>query len=502
MSTGPRIALIGLHLESNAFSPVSTEGDFRSLCYQEGPEILQDAAREAPLQPAEMTAFIRRLTARGDWQPVPVLVTAAEPGGPIDQAWFETILERVGQALDAAGPIDGAYISNHGGMVATVDQDPDGTLYALVRAKAGPGVPVVATVDLHANISDRMASCADVIVSYRTNPHVDQVECGEEAADLLTELLGGARWHTALIRLPLVAPSVTLLTSGAYGELIAAARREIAGSVVATQVVAGFAFSDTAKNGMAIMATGPDAREAAAAAHRIAVQCWAARERFQVKLPPADEVVARAVRAAAGTEPPVLIADVADNPGGGGTGNTMFLTEALIQAGVRGALVGALFDPQLAEEAHARGTGKRFLATFNRSGNIGYVRRYQAEARIVALSDGNLVGTRGLWAGRSIELGPTAALEIEGITVLVISRRKQCADPAFFTHLGLDPAAAPVVTVKSRGHFRAGFDLLFPPERILEADMPGLTSPILSRLDFRHLPRPVYPLDPAAVWNG
>jgi len=165
-------------------------------------------------------------------------------------------------------------------------------------------------------------------------------------------------------------------------------------------------------------------------------------------------------------------------------------------------LLGNFIDAKLAEEAHFRKVGKRFNATFNRAGHIGFTRRYATEATVVALSDGKAVGTRGIWAGRALDVGPTAALDLGGVTVVVTSLRKQCADPVFFEMLGLDVAAARVVVVKSRGHFRAGFGHLFPPERIIEVDAPGLTSPVLSRFKFQHLPRPVYPLDPQASWPG
>jgi microcystin degradation protein MlrC len=121
---------------------------------------------------------------------------------------------------------------------------------------------------------------------------------------------------------------------------------------------------------------------------------------------------------------------------------------------------------------------------------------------VTALSDGTCVGTRGIWAGRALDVGPSAALDLGGVTVVVTTLRKQCADPVFFTMLGLDPAAARVVVVKSRGHFRAGFAPLFAPERILEVDAPGLTSPVLGRFKFQNLPRPVFPLDPQTTWSG
>jgi microcystin degradation protein MlrC len=503
---GPRIALLGIHLESNGFAPPSTEADFRSACYLEGMAILGEAAKPAPAMPAEMAAFIRSWVQRGAWTPVPILLAGAEPGGPVEQGFLDAMLGEIRQRLTAALPVDGVYISNHGAMTSIDSFDPDGVLYRLVRDLVGPAVPIVATVDLHANLSDDMVEAADLIIAYRTNPHVDQLERGAEAARAMADLLGGQRYHKAFIRLPLVPPTVSLLTaSGPYADVIddGQARARLQADIVNVSVTGGFVFADAPKCGFGVLVTARSRPAADRLAAALATRAWRERERFTVKLTPLEAAIASARRVADDpTLPPLLLADVADNPGGGGRGNTTFILEALQTGGVSGALLGNFVDTKLAEEAHFRNVGKRFNATFNRGGHIGFTRRYMAEATVVALSDGKCVGTRGIWAGRALDVGPSAALDLGGVTVVVTSLRKQCADPVFFAMLGLDVAAARVVVVKSRGHFRAGFDDRFPPERILEVDAPGLTSPVLSRFKFQNLPRSVYPLDPHARWPG
>jgi microcystin degradation protein MlrC len=174
----------------------------------------------------------------------------------------------------------------------------------------------------------------------------------------------------------------------------------------------------------------------------------------------------------------------------------MWILQAFHEAGVEGAIVGVIHDPALAREAHALGVGARFEARFNRDGGQDpFARPFAAEAEVRALSDGHVTGRRGVFAGTAMQLGWTAWLQLGGIAVVVIEGRTQCADPAFLEHLGLDVGAARVLVVKSRGHFRGGFDEFFDHARIVEVDAPGLTSPVLSRFDWRHLPRPVLPLD-------
>jgi microcystin degradation protein MlrC len=214
------------------------------------------------------------------------------------------------------------------------------------------------------------------------------------------------------------------------------------------------------------------------------------------------DITARAKAAGEGAAP-VLIADVADNPGGGGRGNTAYVLRALHEAAVAGVVLANFVDPDLAEEAHKLGEGARFTATFNRN-PTEFSATFSAPARIVKLSDGKGIGRRGTMAGRAFDLGPAALLEFEGsgIRVVLASLRRQCHEPRMIEMFGVDIAAARVVVVKSRGHFRAGFDEFFPDERILEVDVPGLTSPVLVNFPWKRLPRPVFPIDPGAGWSG
>jgi microcystin degradation protein MlrC len=237
-------------------------------------------------------------------------------------------------------------------------------------------------------------------------------------------------------------------------------------------------------------------------AREIAELGWANRARFYPRLTSLDEAVDKAL--AVGRDrglPALAFADVADNPGGGGRGNTTFLLRAFYEAGVSGALLGVFYDRDLAAEAHRHGIGARFEARFNRSESTRFSEPYAAPATVTALTDGRCVGRRGIYAGSRLDLGPCAALQVGRVTVVVISHRVQCADPIFFEMMGLDIGRARSVVVKSRGHFRGGFDEFFGPEQIVEVDLPGLTSPMLNRFDWTRLPRPAIPLDDNVEWH-
>jgi len=505
-SKKPRIALLGLHLEANAFAPPTTEADFRGSCYLEGEAILSEAAKPAPKMPAELPGFIADMDAAGAWEPVPILVTSVEPGGPADHGFVERTLAEMRRRLEAAGPMDAVYLSNHGAMTSTESTDPDGAFYAMARAVVGPNTPVVATVDLHANISDRMVAASDAIVAYRTNPHVDQKERAAEAAGLIRRMLAGEQLAKAFLRMSIVAPSVRLLTAaGPYADLIAMGQAMTGPDLPLVSVVGGFAWSDTPENGIAILCYGREEAAAQTAARRIAEAAWADRERYNVALTPLADAVDAAVRTGADASvPPLCIADVADNPGGGGRGNTTAVLKALLEAKAAGVLFGLFVDPRAAEACHAAGAGASVRLLLNEGRADAYGEEVAVEGEVLALSDGLVVGRRGIMAGRTTDIGKAAAVRIGGLTLALASRRVQAADPALFEALGQDPGAFRTVVLKSRGHFRAGFDIFFDDERIVEADAPGLTSPVLERFPFTGLPRPVYPLDPDTKWpaNG
>jgi len=505
-----RVALMGMHLEANSFAPPTTEQDFRTLCYMEGDDILADIARENPSLPAEVSAFHHEMNRLGvDWEPVPILVTAAEPGGPADEGFFQRTKAEMQRRLEAAGRLDGVFCSLHGAMTSTGGDDPDGELLEMVRTVVGPEAPILSTLDLHANISERMVEMADVLVSYITNPHVDQAERAQESAGLMCEIWDGMKPEVAFIRLPLVSPSVVLLSAqGPYADLIdfgQAAQAKNPGVIANVSVVAGFVYSNTPMNGIAVIVTTRGDREAARAlCADIAERGWSDRARFRKVVTPLVDAVAE-MKAAGGDASldARIFADVADNPGGGGRGNTTYVLKALVEAGVQECLFGIFHDPALVRAAQEAGEGADFDAVFNAETESEFSHRFEAPARVLGLIDGKLVGSLGsIWAGRSIDVGPTALLQVGGVKIVVVTHRKQCADPVFFQAFGLDVAKARSVVVKSRGHFRAGFAPYFDDAHTAEIDVPGLTSPVLTNFNFDRLPRPVYSLDEETTWPG
>lgn len=502
--SAPRVAIVGVALESNRIAPIATAAHFAETFLFRGEAILSDARAPHPRQMREASAFVRAMDATGPWTPVPILLTACYPQGPIAADAFEAFMVEIEHGLKAAGPLDAVFVANHGGMIATHGDDPDGEMLARIRRAVGIKPRIVCTLDLHANLSARMVEAVDLIVGYLTNPHVDMRQRGEEAALSMRLMLAGeADPKSAFVRLPLTPASVTLLThEGPYADLIVYGQRraaEYGGGILNVSIFGGFVFSDSDKNGVAIVvAARHDVALARSLAHELAERCWADRPRFRKALTSLDAAVALARNT---DRTPVIFSDSGDNPGGGGTGRTTELLAALVAADARDTLVGSFYDPPLAKVAHAAGIGATIRARFNSGPGLPCDMPFEADAEVVGLSDGNVIGRLGMFQGRPLMLGQSAALRIGGVTAVVISARNQTADPMFFEMFGLDIGKAKTVAVKSRGHFRAGFRPWFPSERVFEVDTEGLTSPVLERRQWTRLPRPSYPLDEDATWT-
>ncbi|MEI6204007.1 MAG: MlrC C-terminal domain-containing protein, partial [Enhydrobacter sp.] len=226
------------------------------------------------------------------------------------------------------------------------------------------------------------------------------------------------------------------------------------------------------------------------------------RERFKKEMMKLDDAVQFAVTVGRDARhKPIILADVADNPGGGARGNTTFLLKALKEANVQGVVFGVFNDAALAAEAHKLGEGATFTAHFNTKETHEFSKPFSCEAKVLKLTDGTYIGRRGVIKGVSADMGPSALLDLGGIRLVVITLRCQCMDPMQLESFGIDIAQARTVVVKSRGHFRGGFDEFFAPEQIYEVDCPGLTSPVMANFNWSKLPRPAYPLDEHTTWT-
>ena len=500
-----RIGICGFFLESNRWSPVTTQAMFAASLDISGDTLYQELSSAQPRTLPDTSGFVATMNRLGNWTPVALRLAAAQPGGPADHCYFEAFVEDITHRIRAAGPLDAIFISSHGAALTTQEDDPDGRLFACIRSLVGPRVPIIAVLDLHTNVSARMTDALSAFVAYRTNPHVDLWECGAEAAEHVHRLLRDGPGVVEMVKLPLAPPATSQLVSpgSVYSELIALGQTYVHGNVLNVSLCGGFALADCVKCGFSVVVSCArnDRTTARRVTRALAQSIWSARQRFVSQLTPLEDAVAAAVATGHSSGPRLILADVADNPGGGGGGNTVTLLQALLAAGANGVLMGVQTDAALAQEAHDVGVGATFDAHFNRqNGGDRFAQTFSAQARVLALSDGHFVGRQGMLKGSVREMGASALLEIDGVQLAVISLRQQLLDSAQLDVLGVDLNQVRTLVVKSRGHFRATFQGFAPPERILEVDCPGLTTPNLKTLPWTKIPRPIFPIDEDATW--
>ena len=498
-----RVAVLGTFLESNRYAPVVSGNRFRCI-YDDA--IVEDARSESPKLLKEGQGFFTSMDQAGDWEPVGISLILGGAGGPAEAEFIEREFDRMRRQLESHGSLDGVYILNHGAMTTPLDDDPDGRLYALVRKVVGADVPIVTTVDLHANISQRMVDSASVIVSYRTDPHVDQFDRGVEAACLLREMMEGMQPIVRNIRVPIVPPNVSLLTdNGPYGDLIDYGQSQMSSEIANVSIVAGFAFGDTSSNGLhVIVSARSNVQLAESLCAEIAGKAWDLRERFLWDLTPADDAVKLALAAGQDSSiAPLLLADLGDNIGAGGPGNTLALLKALHLAKARDVLIGSFYDPAAVQQAIDSGVDTLMNVVLQGDDWDGAESELAIQdVRVIGLHPGRFLITEGPLAGMAVNAGPMCLLDTGQMRILVTSHRPLVwPDPALLIELGLQIEDIRTLVLKCRSSYRAVYGRFFKTERMIEVDTPGRTSPVLTRHHWQRTPRPAYPIDRDFEWQ-
>jgi len=472
------IAVGGFQHETNTFAP--SKANFAAFEAGGGWPELTLGERIAPrLEGANIPAAgaIAALHAAGH-RTVGLAWGAASPSAHVTKDAFERIGGEIVARVAAAMPVDGVYLDLHGAMVTEHLDDGEGELLARVRRVVGPRVPVVASLDLHANMSQAMIDQSDGMVAYCTYPHVDMAPTGARAARLLDQMLAAPGAHAKVFQpldflTGLPAQCSFLEPAKSLYELLARLEREHDAVLSFTP---GFPMADIPDCGMAVFGYGTDAGRTRAAVAALAAAVNDAEPQFRMELFDARAGVARAkARGAPGS--PVVLADTQDNPGAGGNGDTTGLLRALIDADARDAVLGLLVDGASARQAHEVGTGRTSAFHLGETSGVpGHV-PLDGEFAIEALTDGRFTCTGPMFKGFRMDLGPMAVLRQGGVRVVVASKKVQAADQAMFRHVGIEPVRERIVALKSSVHFRADFEPIAREVLVVVAPGPAKADP-------------------------
>jgi microcystin degradation protein MlrC len=486
-----RIAIGELKQETNTFAVTATTlADFRAWHLWDD----QDVIRHSRGTNTEVAGFLDLLEEAGA-EAVPTLATFAMSGGPVTAETVTALRAALIDRLIAARPLDGVLLALHGAMVVEDDDDADGTTIAAVRAAIGPDVPLVVTMDLHANITRRCVEQADVIVGFRTSPHVDLRATGQRAARLLVRWLNGdVRPVMAFAKIPMVVPASTHMhhVPGPFQRLMDATAAAEGGAVLAASAFTVQPWLDIAEMGFAtVVVTDDDAALARQVACRLAEQAWRERTVFlETRLvAPADAIRVALARA----DGPVVLSDCADGTGAGSPGDATAVLAALLAADPAKPALICVRDPQVAAEAAATGVGGVIDTRVGGKLDSDYNQPVTFRGTVDWAGSASFRFGGAGYTGVEMEMGPSAVLRWHNVSLLVVSNSVMTVDPALYRAVGLEPATAQIVVVKSHIQFRAGYEEI--AKEIILLDSPGMSSDQLTALDFRRVPRPLFPLD-------
>jgi len=482
-----KILIAGFQHETNTFAP--SPATYESFVRGEGHPAMARGDAVLAIRDVNLPigGFIQASERQGHTL-LPVIWTAASPSAQVTEDAYERI---VGEIVAAAGDggFDAIYLDLHGAMVAQHVDDGEGELLARIRAKVGPSVPVVASLDLHANVTERMLASADALVAYRTYPHVDMADTGARAERLLVRLLDERKpLVRAARRLPFLIPINGMCTMLEPARSIYEALGTLEqGPVVSLSFTPGFPAADFLECGPVIWGYGEEASAVRDAVDSLYDTMLRNEAQWAVPFLSPDAAVAEAIRLSATAQKPVVIADTQDNPGAGADSNTTGMLRALLDNGAQDAALGLIWDPEAAAQAHAAGVGATLeLALGGRSGTPGDA-PFVGTFEVVALSDGRCRYDGPMMHGMQVNLGPVACLKIGGVRIAVSSTKAQMLDRNLYRVAGIEPEQMKILVNKSSVHFRADFQPI--AHTVLVAKAPGPMTADPADLPWKRLAR-------------
>ena len=483
-----RVAIASIMQESNTFSPVPTRyGDFQ-------PVFGNAALDKHRGKLTEMGGFAAALEKAGA-AVEPICAAWAITAGRMLRADFERLAGEFAASLRKAKKVDALLLSLHGAQTAEGVDDAEGRLLEVAREALGPGVPIVITLDLHANMTRRMAELSSGVFGYRTYPHVEMFESGNAAAEWALRILAGeVEPVVAFRKLPLIVPAENMQTTA--GPMLAlqqlARRHERKRRIEAVSVFGVQPWLDIEEMGCSVVVTANrDGALADSVAAEVARAFWDRRREFDVTLVPAREAIRRALAIEGG---PVVLSESSDSTGSGSPGDSTGLLKELLRAKLSEPACIFLVDPPAVEAAMRAGVGATLAMRIGGGFDRKHSKPVPVKARVQMLSEGRWTPrARGYNPGIEQSMGRAAVLAIGNLYVLTAERSTMTVDPELFRSHGLDPSYMKIVAVKSPNGFRAAYEPI--AKDMMVVDTPGVSTANLTRLPYKRIPRPLYPFD-------
>ncbi len=429
---------------------------------------------------------------------VPLLRASAFPNGLIVREDYESLkqemLDRLANAEREGGPVDGLLLDLHGAMVVEGVDDGDGDLIETFRDYLGPNRPIVVTQDLHGNHTRARVAAADALIGFDTFPHVDMAERGVEAAEIIARTVRGEiSPRMAICQLPLFWCTIRQVTAlPPMNEVLRRVHEiEAQPSIISVTIATGFPWANVPEAGssVVVVADGDDAL-AQQTADELGKWIWDQRQQWYA---PPLTVREGLERGEAIDKHPIVLADHADNTGGGSPGDSTEVLQTFLDLQLQDALVLYLVDHEVAGQAQRAGVGKHIDVSLGGKSSPVQGQPVRREAEVIAISDGAFAYDGPMFAGLTGSMGPSAWLKIDGVNVAVVTAREQPFDMAFARSLGIDCSKMKYICVKSAAHFRAAFEPI--AGSIHNIDAAGIHTHDFSQLPSSKRTRDVFPVE-------
>ena len=437
---------------------------------------------------------------------IPSVVASATPGATVERDTYEYYRDRLlADVREHRDELDGIVLPLHGAMVVEGSHDGEGPLVSSIRDVVGDELPITVTLDLHGNVTDELIRGSDAVIAYETYPHVDMATTGKRGLDVLLEMIRGDRSPVMHIERPPLSPVTPTQNTreGPMAEVMEHARGlEERDSIIKVNVLPGFSRSDVPSMGFSIPVVADDDPDAARAASRdLAAKVWEMREEFVGDFPEPKGAVSRSIELASELDEddgPVVLADVGDNPGGGGAADGTTVLRELIDQRAPNAGMAIVRDPEVVETCVRTGVGERVSVTLGGKTDDRHGKPIEGlDGYVKGITDGEFLNYGPKGTNTRNRLGRTVRLQCgvdDEIEVIVTENRVQPADTEIWRHVGIQPERLSILVVKSTNHYRADYEPR--ASHVIPVNSPGLAAMDPRQFDHQHVRRPKYPIDP------
>jgi len=483
-----RFLVGGIAHETNTFANVKTDvAAFKQWEWAKGEAIMQNRG---------VRNYIGGMIDQADALNIeiePLFSAFASPSGIITAKTHDLLLEHLMKPLKQAKEYDAVILSLHGAGVSERTEDFEGAILQEVRDVVGFDVPIVVTLDLHANMTQKMVDLADVILGNHLYPHTDSYDIGKEAIEIAQKIVTGSLKPTMHLELlPLIIPTSTTNLSPAKSVNEWCFDAEKIDGVVDCTFYHGFPYTNIGRFGVSVVVTtNDDAKLAKEMAEAVGQAIWQKRDQFLQKHPSPEEGIQQAL---AYDGRPVVINETSDNPGAGTPGDGTYLLKALIEANLTDACFAFIYDPEVVQRAMEAGVGVSLDVEVGGKTDELHGESIPVRAYVKVISDGIFTRSSPMGRGQLVNLGPSVRLQTKGIDFIVCSQKAQVFDDEIFKLHGIDIQQYKIVGLKSSQHFRAGFE--HKCANIITVDSPGLSTDDFTTFNFSKLETKLYPLHP------